>query len=99
MAMSGSNHKPTDKTIRDCILAFARKRGPDKSLCPSEVARDLQPEDWRPLMADVRRVAALLVKENAVVVTQFGDFVDPLNVRGHIRISLARTVGWPRKHA
>ena len=79
----------TDKDIRDCILSFAKKRGPDKSLCPSEVARDLQPEDWRPLMIDVRRVTASLVAEGSVVVTQFGKPVDPLDAKGHIRISLS----------
>ena len=80
---------PTDPKIRDCILALARKRGPDKSLCPSEVARDLSPEDWRWLMTDVRRVAASLVKEKLVVATQFGNRVDPLDAKGHIRISIA----------
>ena len=79
----------TDADIRNCILSLAKKRGPDKSLCPSEVAEDLQPEDWRPLMTDVRRVTAALVAEGAVVVTQFGNPVDPLDAKGHIRISLS----------
>ena len=80
---------PTDQKIRDCVLELAQKRGADKSLCPSEVARELQPEDWRPLMSDVRRVTASMVEENLVVVTQFGDRVDPVDAKGHIRISLA----------
>ena len=84
------NPIPSDQQIRDCILTLAQKRGPDKSLCPSEVAKDLQSEDWRPLMADVRRVTASLIKEGSVTVTQFGKLVDPLNAKGHIRISLSR---------
>ena len=81
---------PTDQEIRECILRFAHKRGPDKSLCPSEVARDLRPEDWRPLMPDVRQSTATLVKEGLVTVTQFGNPVDPLDAKGHIRISIAQ---------
>ena len=64
--------------------------GPQKSLCPSEVARELQRENWRPLMTDVRRVTALLVEDCLVVVTQFGKPVDPLDAKGHIRISLVQ---------
>ena len=83
------NTKLNDQIIRDCILRIAQKRGVDKSLCPSEVARDLHPEDWRSLMPEVRRVTALLVQEGVVAVTQFGNPVEPLNAKGHIRISLA----------
>ena len=79
----------TDQIIRDCILRIAKKRGVNKSLCPSEVARDLHPENWRSLMPEVRRVTALLVQEGEVAVTQFGKPVEPLNAKGHIRISLA----------
>ena len=81
---------PTDKEIRKCILKIAEKRGVNKSLCPSEAARDLQPDDWRPLMGEVRRVTASLVKEGLVTATQFGKPVDPLDAKGHIRISLSR---------
>ena len=83
------NTKLNDQIIRDCILRIAQKRGVDKSLCPSEVARDLHPEDWRSLMPEVRRVTALLLQEGLVAVTQFGNPVDPLDAKGHIRISLA----------
>ena len=81
---------PNDNEIRNRILRLAQKRGPQKSLCPSEVARELQPENWRPLMTDVRRATALLVEDGLVVVTQFGNPVDPLDANGHIRISLAQ---------
>ena len=74
--------------IRDSIIQMATDRGPEKSICPSEVARALKPEDWRPLMPEIREVAAELLNEQTIAVTQFGKTVDPLNSKGHIRISI-----------
>ncbi len=84
-----TNESASDKEIRNRILEFAKSRGPEKTFCPSEVSRKLNPDDWRPLMADVRRVTALLVQEGLVKVTQFGKKVDPLDAKGHIRISIS----------
>lgn len=79
----------SDEKIRDSILKFANARGVEKTFCPSEVAKDLKPDNWRPLMAEVRRVVALLLKDGLVAVTQFGHPVDPLDAKGHIRISIS----------
>ena len=43
--------------IRSKMLELTEKRGPDSSICPSEVVRALY-DDWRPLMDTVREVAA-----------------------------------------
>ena len=66
-------------TIR--MLLAAR----DGSICPSETARALA-SDWRPLMAEVRRVAAGLPDVKA---TQGGQPVDPVSARGPIRLERA----------
>ena len=73
----------TDDTIAKALMAFAEARGPDKTFCPSEVARHLA-ADWRPLMPEVRRVAANL----PLRATQKGRPVDPLTARGPIRLSI-----------
>jgi hypothetical protein len=70
--------------VRATILDLALQRGRGKSLCPSEVARALAP-DWRPLMAEVRAVAAAMPE---IVATQNGQEVDPLTARGPIRLRL-----------
>lgn len=44
--------------MRDAILDLALRRGRERSLCPSEVAKTLEPEEWRALMPEVRKVAA-----------------------------------------
>ena len=67
------------------ILAQTAARGPYKSICPSEVARTLDP-DWRPLMSPVRREAALLARAGQIEILRKGKPVDPEGVRGVIRL-------------
>lgn len=71
--------------LREAILDLALQRGRDKSLCPSEVARALEPEDWQALMPEVRRVAAGMPE---IMATQNGVEVDPVAARGPIRLRL-----------
>lgn len=68
------------------ILARVRERGPGKTACPSEVARELA-DDWRPLMEPVRDAAFDLADEGRLVVTQGGEPVGR-DVRGPIRLGL-----------
>ncbi|MFN6924472.1 MAG: DUF3253 domain-containing protein [Tabrizicola sp.] len=70
--------------IRAAILDLALARGRDRSLCPSEVARTLA-ADWRPLMPEVRAVAATMPE---IMATQGGAEVDPVAAKGPIRLRL-----------
>lgn len=63
------------------------RRGPGKTICPSEVARALR-TDWRPLMPAVRAVAADLAASGELAVTQKGRPADPVTARGPIRLGL-----------
>ncbi len=56
--------------IAASILSLVERRGPDKSICPSEVARALFPGNWRAQMQAVRDVAWTLVAERKLAVTQ-----------------------------
>ncbi|WP_425038184.1 DUF3253 domain-containing protein [Primorskyibacter sp. S187A] len=75
-----------DEDIARVLLDLAHARGPDKSFCPSEGARRLA-DDWRPLMADVRRVA----RDTGLMATQKGVEVDPVLAKGPIRLRLRPT--------
>ncbi len=75
---------PDDDRIARTLMTLARERGRQATFCPSEAARRLS-DDWRPLMDDVRRVAAAL----PLVATQGGAPVDPLAAMGPIRLALA----------
>ncbi|MBK8976567.1 MAG: DUF3253 domain-containing protein [Planctomycetes bacterium] len=59
-----------------------------RSICPSQVARALQPDGagWRALMPQVRAVAAWLATTGEIVVTQRGVEVDAVGARGPIRL-------------
>ncbi len=74
---------PSDNTIADVLLDLAHQRGVGKTFCPSEAARRLS-DDWRPLMPEVRRVAATL----SLRASQKGQTVDPVTAKGPIRFGL-----------
>jgi hypothetical protein len=76
--------------LRAAILALARHRGPDSSICPSDAARAVGGEQWRDLMDDSRRTALALARDGDVEITQRGDVVDPRRPpRGPIRIRIS----------
>lgn len=82
---------PDPEAIAAQILALLAERAAGKTICPSEVARRMC-DDWRPLMAPVRAVAADLAEAGQVAVLQGGRKVDPATARGPIR--LGRGVNW-----
>lgn len=75
------------RDVESAILEAVAKRGADKTICPSEVARSLS-ADWRPLMPEVRRVAQDLADAGRLRITQKGRRVDAMTARGPIRLGL-----------
>ncbi|RYE35842.1 MAG: DUF3253 domain-containing protein [Sphingobacteriaceae bacterium] len=67
---------------------MATQRGVDKTICPSEVARNLFPENWRDQMQNIRNAAFELQVENQVQVLQKGKSVDPETSKGPVRIRI-----------
>ena len=80
-----------DDAIGAFLLEMCRERGPEKSICPSEVARKLDPEHWRSIMNDVRRIAGELVKRGLIEATQAGNVIDLAQAKGPIRLRLSAT--------
>jgi len=78
----------SDEKVCSCLLQLASDRGPDKTVCPSEVARALEQNDWRALMPQVREVGVALAKSGQITVMQKGQVVDPESARGPIRYRL-----------
>ncbi|MBL9145153.1 MAG: DUF3253 domain-containing protein [Verrucomicrobiaceae bacterium] len=75
----------SDDTIAEALRCMASERG-TSTFCPSETARALA-EDWRPLMPEVRRVAAALCDAGELRCTQRGQPAYLLTARGPIRLS------------
>lgn len=80
---------PTAEAIAAAILALTSDRGPAKSICPSEVARALQP-NWQSLLTEVRRVACRLATEGRIDILRKGHAVPPTGVKGVIRLRQAQ---------
>ena len=82
-----STERNADEVIASTLLDLARVRGQGDTFCPSEAARRVEPDAWRPLMPEVRRVAARLQRDGLIHVTQGGRAVDALEAQGPIRLS------------
>ena len=75
-----------EQSITAEILRQTEARGPDRSICPSEVARLLAPAAWRPLMGPVRQAAVKLSLDGRLDILRKGKVVGPAEVRGVIRL-------------
>lgn len=69
------------------ILHLLEERGPQKTICPSEVVRKLFPDNWHDKMEEVRRAARRLVHKKTIIITQQNREVD-VNAKGPIRLKL-----------
>lgn len=76
------------ETIESAILALVEQRGAGKSICPSEAARAVWPEDWQRRMREVRSVAIGLARKGEISILRKGKPVDPDDFKGVYRLSL-----------
>lgn len=75
--------------IEACILQLLEKRGASKSICPSDVARELGGDNWRDLMDNVRSVADEMAARRLVRITQRDkEIISSQNAIGPVRIRL-----------
>ena len=80
----------SDERIARTIRELLAQRDEGKTICPSDAARALDPDDFRPLMDPVRRVARDMVARGELEVTQKGRVVDIDAARGPIRLRSSR---------
>lgn len=73
--------QPSDAAVDDravaTVDALLDHRGPDRSICPSDVARVVGGTGWRGRMDAVREVARRMARSGAIVVTQRDERLDP----------------------
>ncbi|MFN3835624.1 MAG: DUF3253 domain-containing protein [Glycocaulis sp.] len=75
-------------TIETAILTLVEQRGAGKSICPSEAARAVWPEEWQKRMREVRAVAMGLARKGQISILRKGKPVDPEDFKGVYRLSL-----------
>lgn len=79
---------PVDRELETAILSLLAGRKTGASICPSEAARRVFPEDWNDQMERTRQAARRLVAVGKICITQGGRVVDPSSARGPIRLQL-----------
>jgi hypothetical protein len=78
----------SEDRIEAAILSLLENRGPGKSICPSEAAREAFGEDWNGHMRHVRATAVHLARTGRIVITRKGKPVDPDDFKGVYRLAL-----------
>lgn len=79
-----------DRRLEETIIELLSKRSAGATICPSEAARAVFPDDWRERMEDSRRAARRLVAEGRIEITQGGRVVDASTAKGPIRLRSIR---------
>jgi hypothetical protein len=74
--------------VETTIFDLLGKVAPGKSVSPEEVARAVDPEGWRRLLAQVRATAVGLARQNRLVITRHGKPADPERFKGVYRLKL-----------
>lgn len=78
--------RPVDRALEEAIVELLARRATGATICPSEAARLVAPDDWRSLREPARRAARRLVAADQVEITQGGRVVDPSTAKGPIRV-------------
>jgi hypothetical protein len=82
MAGQSADDQALEAALRE-KLARVRAGG---TVCPSEAARAVSPDDWRRLMDPAREAVRRLVETGEAEVTQHGEVVELDKARGPIRV-------------
>lgn len=82
---------PTDVALEQSVLDLLSRRAGGATICPSEAARAVGGDDWRPLMEPARAAARRLVARGMVEITQGGQVVDASTAKGPIRVRRTRS--------
>jgi len=87
----GASRMQQERRACASIRALLRRRGAEKTICPSDVARVLGGDGFRALMPLVRELSTALCKAGELEVRQKGKTVNPETARGPIRLALPKS--------
>lgn len=79
---------PIEAAIFEKLAKADPKNVGGKSIEPSDVAKELQPEQWQRMLPKVKAVALGLMRQGKLTITKKGKPVDPNAVKGVIRLRL-----------
>ena len=79
---------PLESAIFEKLAKADPKNVGGKSIEPSDVAKELQPEQWQRMLPKVRACALGLMRQGKLTITKKGKPVDPNAFKGVIRLRL-----------
>jgi hypothetical protein len=85
-ACRGRGVTAADRALEAAILELLGNRAAGATICPSEAARRVRPDDWRDWMEPTRRAARRLVARGELRMLQKGRPVDPDTAKGPVRL-------------
>ncbi|MEM6277987.1 MAG: DUF3253 domain-containing protein [Verrucomicrobiota bacterium] len=71
--------------LQDAIRVLLDQRSEGKTVCPSEAARKVFPDNWREHMEETREVGIELARKGEIEICQGGEPVQDFQFRGPIR--------------
>ncbi len=87
-----SGLRPEDRDLEMAIVTLLNERAAGATICPSEAARRVAPDEasWRPLMERTRMAARRLHQVGRLEILQRGRAVDPSTAKGPVRLRLVK---------
>jgi hypothetical protein len=79
---------PIETAIFEKLAKADPKSVGGKSIEPSDVAKELQPEQWQRMLPKVKATALGLMRQGKLTITKKGKPVDPTSFKGVIRLRL-----------
>ena len=80
--------------VRTAILSLVEARGPGKTICPTDAAKEVSKAQWRKVLVDVRAEAVRLAKSGEISIYRKGKPVpDPDTFKGVYRLGLPAAAG------
>ena len=80
---------PIEAAIFEKLAKADPKNVGGKSIEPSDVAKELQPEQWQRMLPKVRATALGLMRQGKLTITKKGKAVDPDDFKGVTRLRQA----------
>ncbi|MEM7705177.1 MAG: DUF2256 and DUF3253 domain-containing protein [Pseudomonadota bacterium] len=91
-ACSQSGLRDEDQELEAAIVTLLSERAAGATICPSEAARRVAPDEdnWRPLMERTRMAARRLHHVGRLEILQRGRPIDPSRAKGPVRLRLVK---------
>lgn len=79
----------SDESIYITILQMCAAAGLDGNVRPEDVAMEVYPMDWQPLLKRVRLFAKQLAQSGDIVILRKGKIINPDDAKGMIRLQIS----------